>query len=115
MIAIPRCFKVDAADNVATMLDDAEPGAARVIGAAVDDAAAAALVLREAIQLGHKVALTDIPAGEAVVKFGVPIGRASSQIRRGDWVHLHNCESNFDARSGSLDLHSGAATDTKYE
>ncbi|MGC4030381.1 MAG: SAF domain-containing protein [Tepidisphaeraceae bacterium] len=59
--------------------------------------------------------MSDLAAGDPVIKFGVPIGRASRPIRRGEWVHLHNCDSNFDARSGTLDLHTGALTDTKYE
>ena len=51
----------------------------------------------------------------AVVKFGVRIGHATAAIRAGDWVHLHNCASDVDERSGTLDLHTGATTDTKYE
>ena len=34
--------------------------------------------------------LCDIHEGEAVKKYGFPIGRASGEIRRGDWVHSHN-------------------------
>lgn len=113
IMPVARCFKIDRADNVATMLDDATVGPVRVIGESTDEPGV--FELRETIQLGHKVALADISPGAAVVKFGVPIGKASIAIHRGDWVHLHNCQSNFDARSGSLDLHTGAATDTKYE
>jgi altronate dehydratase small subunit len=104
-------FKIDLADNVATLLADAGPGAAEVGG----PGAPADLVLVEAIELGHKVALADIPADAAIVKFGVPIGFASRSVRRGEWVHLHNCRSGFDARSATLDLHTGATTDTRYE
>ncbi|MBB4123753.1 UxaA family hydrolase [Martelella radicis] len=107
----PRCFRIHEADNVATMLDAAEAEVVSVTGAAAD----ATLTLLEAVDLGHKVALSDIGAGVPVVKFGVAIGVASQPIARGAWVHLHNCESRFDARSGSLDLHTGATTDTKYE
>lgn len=105
------CFRIDARDNVATMLAPADGGVVRVCNSK-DIATVDAL---EAIDLGHKIALADIGPGEAVVKFGVPIGRASRPIPRGAWVHLHNCESNFDARSGTLDLHTGATTDTRYE
>jgi altronate dehydratase small subunit len=108
-----QCFKVNRDDNVGTLLDDADGGAVRVIGEV--DGQPDSLQLREPIKLGHKAALADIPEGQPIIKHGVPIGRASVSIRRGDWVHLHNCQSNFDQRSGSLDLHSGAATDTKYE
>jgi hypothetical protein len=56
--------------------------------------------------------LKDVGAGEAVVKFGVRIGHATKSIKRGAWVHLHNLASDLDERSASLDLHSGAPTDT---
>lgn len=71
--------------------------------------------LQEPISLGHKVALKAIQAGGCIVKFGVTIGRASRAIRAGQWVHLHNCSSNFDERSQTLELQSGATTDTRYE
>jgi hypothetical protein len=104
-----RCFQVNAQDNVATMLDD---GAVFVEVLGVNPRR---LILADQIALGHKVALRDIQAGEPVVKFGVAIGRASRDIRAGQWVHLHNCSSNFDERSQTLDVHSGATTDTRYE
>src|SRR5438552_4039870 len=46
-----------------------------------------------AIQAGHKVALSAIPAGASVIKYGWPIGRATRDISTGDWVHTHNCAS----------------------
>ena len=50
-----------------------------------------------------------------MIKYGFPIGHATQPIRAGDWVHLHNCASNYDSRSSTLDVHSGATTDTVYE
>jgi len=91
------------------MLDDAEPGEAAVLSRL------GSIHLTEPIKLGHKVALADIAAGDAVVKFGVPIGKASVAIKAGQWVHLHNCASFLDERSQTLDVHSGATTDTVYE
>ncbi|MBR4287581.1 MAG: altronate dehydratase [Clostridia bacterium] len=38
----------------------------------------------------HKFALTDIPAGESVIKYGYPIGRATRDIKKGEHVHTHN-------------------------
>jgi altronate dehydratase small subunit len=73
------------------------------------------VVLRESVPHGHKVAVRDIALQEAIIKFGVRIGHATQAIYRGTWVHLHNLASDLDVRSGSLDLHSGAPTDTVYE
>ena len=35
----------------------------------------------------HKVALVDLPAGGAVLRYGIPIGYAISDIPAGSWVH----------------------------
>lgn len=111
-IDMNRCFQVHPTDNVATLLDDAAAGAALILGG---PSASLEIELSEPIKLGHKVALQDIAADEAVVKFGVSVGRSTRQIRRGEWVHLHNCRSLLDERSSTLDVESGATTDTIYE
>jgi altronate dehydratase small subunit len=46
----------------------------------------------EKIPFGFKIALTDIPAGAHILKYGESIGLASALIRRGDLVHVHNLE-----------------------
>ena len=38
----------------------------------------------------HKFALTDITKGESVIKYGYPIGRATTDIKKGDHIHTHN-------------------------
>jgi galactarate dehydratase len=45
------------------------------------------LVLREKVPQGHKVALVDIPAGGAVRRYDVTIGRALKDVAAGSWVH----------------------------
>jgi altronate dehydratase small subunit len=105
------CYRIDDRDNVATMLDDAPAGTVDVVG----EAGGSQILTTEPILLGHKVALRDIHAGEAITKHGVPIGHASRPIPRGAWVHLHNCRSDFDERSQTLDVQTGATRDTVYE
>ena len=104
---MPRAFQIQVEDNVATLMDDAAAGAVEMIGASKSTIATS-----EKISRGHKIALKDIAANEAVIKFGVRIGHATQAIPRGGWVHLHNLASDLDERSGTLDLHSGAPTDT---
>jgi altronate hydrolase len=48
------------------------------------------LKLARPVNLGHKLALRDIPKGEAVRKYGQIIGFASTDIRAGEHVHVHN-------------------------
>ncbi|MCI8331640.1 MAG: altronate dehydratase [Clostridiales bacterium] len=47
-------------------------------------------VQTEGPQAGHKIARRDIALGEAVIKYGYPIGVASAAIKEGEWVHSHN-------------------------
>jgi altronate dehydratase small subunit len=98
-------FQVQASDNVATLLGEAPPGAALTI---VGPAGKRELVAREKIAMGHKVALAAIPEGQPITKFGIVIGIAMRPIEPGEWVHLHNCRSQLDERSGSFDVHTGA-------
>lgn len=105
----PRAFQIHAADNVATLIDDAPVGLVNLLGTISH---ANTLAAREPIARGHKIALAEISSGAAIVKFGARIGHATQLIERGAWVHLHNLASDLDERSGSLDLHTGAPTDT---
>lgn len=104
----PRAFQIQPDDNVATLIDDVPAhSVVEIIGASRQDITATEKILH-----AHKLALCDIAAGEPVVKYGVRIGHATQPIRRGAWVHLHNVASDLDERSSTLDLHSGAPTDT---
>ncbi|HXW07850.1 MAG TPA: UxaA family hydrolase [Vicinamibacterales bacterium] len=73
-------------DNVATALEPLEPGRRIEVNGAT-------LVVREPVPSGHKIALLRVPAGEAVVKYGSPIGMASADILPGAHVHTHNLSS----------------------
>ena len=108
-MSLALCIHRD--DNVATLLEDAAPGPIVLLG----ESAGRQVTSAEAISRGHKVALASLRAGSAVIKYGVAIGQATSDIRVGSWVHTHNCASPLDARSATLDRHTGAPTDTKYE
>jgi altronate dehydratase len=77
---------ISARDNVATALEALDTGRVLTTGGVT-------VTLVEAIPAGHKVALVDIPAGDAIVKYGSAIGVASSPIRAGAHVHVHNVAS----------------------
>ncbi len=104
------CFQVNPADNVATALANLDRETVRVLGTGEPYC----LFVGEAIGLGHKIATRPIVAGSEVIKYGVAIGLALSDVAPGDWVHLHNCRSRVDERTAAFDPHTGAATDTNY-
>lgn len=64
---------IDKADNIAVYLEESDN-----------------------IPKGHKEALRDIKKGEYIIKYGEVIGRATEDIKKGDWVHSHNLRSQLD-------------------
>ncbi len=48
------------------------------------------ITLKEDIPMGHKIALREIHRGEAVIKYGFPIGEATADIPAGSHIHTHN-------------------------
>jgi galactarate dehydratase len=75
----PRYLRVNERDNVAVVVSqDGLPAGSRF---------ADGLVLTEAIPEAHKVALTDIAKGDAIVRYGTTIGYANRTIAAGSWVH----------------------------
>jgi altronate dehydratase small subunit len=87
---LQRAILLDVADDVATAIVDLP--ANESVSVSLDDRTVE-VVLNEAIEFGHKFALRDIAQGEPILKYGLPIGNALSDIRAGDWVHVHNCRS----------------------
>lgn len=106
-----ECFQINPADNVATLLEKADEGPILVRGPAGQHVIAGL----QPIELGHKVALFDISANAAIVKYGVMIGRSTKAILQGEWVHLHNCSSCIDERSGGFDVNTGLPGVKAYE
>ncbi|RKD31267.1 UxaA family hydrolase [Thermohalobacter berrensis] len=77
-------------DNVATAISNIKKG--ETVSVKIDKELLE-ITSNENIPFGHKLSLTDIPKGEDVIKYGEVIGRATRNIRKGDYVHIHNVES----------------------
>lgn len=91
--ARPLLVRVHPSDTVAVAVTALAAGTE----AEVDSAR---IVVREDVPAGHKVALRAIEPGEAVRKYGFPIGLATEAVAPGGWVHSHNLRT---ALSGTLD------------
>ena len=87
-------YLVPGRDNVATAVE------ALAAGDRVEMEGVGTITIREAIPFGHKFAVSALRPGEPVNKYGHPIGLATSSIRAGDHVHVHNVE----GRRGRGDL-----------
>lgn len=103
-------YRVTEEDNVATALEDLAAGTAWINGAGGKKT----VECLEQVQSGHKVALQFLKKGTPVIKYGTVIGETIADIPEGSWVHLQNMKSLYDTRSSTLDIHTGAPSDTEY-
>ncbi|MCQ4670456.1 altronate dehydratase family protein [Lactonifactor longoviformis] len=76
-------------DNVAVALADLPAGT-------VCRAGDTTVTLTDPVPFGHKAALTDIPEGQNIIKYGHPIGHALYTIRKGQHIHTQNLKTNLD-------------------
>jgi len=78
-------IKIHPADNVVVALELIVPGEELLIDGKK-------LMVTEEIAAGHKLAITDIPRGDCILKYSSSIGMAQTDIKAGDFVHTHNLE-----------------------
>ena len=88
-----KMIQIHPGDNVAVALSPIEQGEMLEISGFSYPAA-------QDIPQGHKMALQPIKKGEPVMKYGFPIGYASCDIEKGQWVHTHNVKTGL---SGELE------------
>jgi Altronate dehydratase len=79
---------INPADNVAVAIQKLEEGETLGINGTL-------LTVKTPIETGHKFSITDISAGENVIKYGFPIGHATRPIQPGEHVHVHNVKTNL--------------------
>ncbi len=77
-------------DNVATVLSDVETGQNIEVEGAGKPLNIQAV---EIVPFGHKIALAPIAAKNKIKKYGETIGIATSAIKAGMHVHVHNIKS----------------------
>ncbi|WP_176079844.1 galactarate dehydratase [Paraburkholderia tropica] len=77
----PLYIRVHPDDNVAIVVNDGGLGEGAVF--------ADGLVLRERVPQGHKVALTDMAEGDAIIRYNVVIAYANKALPKGSWINEH--------------------------
>lgn len=75
-------------DNVAVALRDLKTGESITIKAV-------GITVRSDIPQGHKFAVTSIPEGGEIIKYGVSIGHTISGVFPGEYIHVHNVKTNL--------------------
>lgn len=87
-----EAFIIDPSDNVATLFTEGGQKGASI--SVTVDGKPAPITFRKDIPYAHKFAIRPIRKGEQVLKYGYSIGTATEDIQPGDYVHIHNTESN---------------------
>ncbi len=78
-MSAPLVIKVTDKDNVAIAVQDI----------AADTLVLPGLTAREPIPQAHKIALTNIPKGGEIIRYGVVLGYAKDAIPMGSWINEH--------------------------
>ncbi|KAF0174849.1 MAG: D-galactarate dehydratase/Altronate hydrolase [Rhodobacteraceae bacterium] len=88
MLTDPRLLLLAPGDSVFVLRDQIDAGETVWV-------AGVAVAFPTRLGLGHKIARIAVAAGDRVIKYGAPIGRATQAIAQGDHVHLHNLTSDY--------------------
>ncbi len=78
-------LKINSDDNVAVALSPLSAGNSIKLNCQE-------VTVNDDIPRGHKIAVEDITKGKNVIKYAYSIGKATREIKVGDWVHTHNLE-----------------------
>ena len=78
-------------DDVGVAIHDLEPG--EVLAGWLDSERRERIPVKEAVLLGHKVALRDLAEGADVIEYSVRVAHTRCAIERGAYVHTHNVRS----------------------
>lgn len=81
-------IRINPTDNVLIVLRDYKRGE-HILFDNLD------IEVKEDIFRGHKLSLTSINKGDNIIKYGMPIGFATTDITKGSWVHTHNLKTNL--------------------
>jgi len=84
-------IKIHNKDNVVVALTNLKAGQAIKMDERI-------LLVRADISKGHKLAIGKISKDEDIIKYGLPIGYALTDIEAGDFVHVHNTKTKLSGR-----------------
>lgn len=79
-------------DHVGVAVVDIDAGE-KVQGVFMDDNSTIEVEAKDAVPLGHKIAIAELDPDAAVLKYGIQIGTAPQGLALGDYVHTHNLRS----------------------
>ena len=82
-----KAIVINEKDNVATAIVPLKTGSTVSL---VIHGHSEKIKLHSSVPMGHKFALSAIPQGADVIKYGEAIGQTTAPIAKGEHVHVHN-------------------------
>jgi (2R)-sulfolactate sulfo-lyase subunit alpha len=86
----PQLLVHDKADNVGVVVVEGLTAGTDMLCVCTEDNSDFRLTAKADIPIGHKVALSDLSAGDTVIKYGEDIGKMVGGAETGGHVHTHN-------------------------
>ncbi len=89
-MAVPQLLVHDRKDNVGVVVVEGLTAGTDMLCVVTEDNSEFRLQAQSDIPIGHKVALTDLSAGDTATKYGEDIGKIIEDVGKGGHVHVHN-------------------------
>ena len=89
-MAIPQLLVHDRKDTVGVVVIEGLKKGTDMLCVVTHDNSSFKLKSKMDVQIGHKVALTDIKKGDTIWKYGQDVGVAKATIAKGEHVHVQN-------------------------
>jgi (2R)-sulfolactate sulfo-lyase subunit alpha len=90
MMSAPHILVHDRRDNVGVVVVEDLAAGTDMLAVITEDDSDFRILAKQAVPIGHKIALNDLKVGDTVLKYGEDIGKVVAPIAKGEHVHTHN-------------------------
>lgn len=87
---IPQLLVHSPKDNVGVVVVEGLKAGTDMMCVVTEDNSSFSLTANDDVPIGHKIALTDLKAGDTAIKYGEDIGKMVGDAAKGGHVHTHN-------------------------
>lgn len=89
-MSAPHLLVHDHRDNVGVVVVEDLAAGTDMLGVITEDDSDFRMQAKQAIPIGHKIALKDLAVGDTVIKYGEDIGKIVAPVAKGEHVHTQN-------------------------
>ena len=89
-VSFPHLLVHSRRDNVGVVVVEDLKAGTDMLCVVTEDNSDFRLRAKQDVPIGHKIALSDLSAGDTVLKYGEDIGKMVAEAGEGEHVHVHN-------------------------